>query len=115
VLGDGLFIGFLSRTVIALVREHLIHGNSMQPSAKCAATLERLQIAPSPNESELDAVFGNVRVPSHPQTQSIHPCAMHAIQTLERLHIPTPRRRDEMRIRHGLSFDVHDRIVPRHT
>src|SRR4030095_4603913 len=73
--------------VIALVREHLVDGDPVQPRAKGAAALEGRETPPGTYESLLHAILRHVTPSGHPQAQAHHLAAMKAIQALESLHV----------------------------
>ena len=104
-LRDRLIVRFAARPMIARIRQHLVHGDAMQPRAKSAAPFECGEVAPRTYERELCAVLRHVMAPRHAQTQSEYPSAMHAIQALERAHISAARSLHQRRIRKMRAVD----------
>src|SRR5678815_5531490 len=60
----GFTIGLRARAVIALVREHLVDGDTVQPRAEGAAALEGRETPPGTYESLLHAILRHV-APAH--------------------------------------------------
>src|SRR4030095_10000943 len=73
--------------VIALVREHLVDGDPVQPRAEGAAALEGRETPPGTYESLLHAILRHVTPAGHAQAQAHDLAAMKAIQALESLHV----------------------------
>src|SRR5688572_8207566 len=73
--------------MVALVREHLVDGDPVQPRAEGAAALEGRETPPGTYESLLHTILRRVVSSRHAQAQAHDLAAMKAIQALESLHV----------------------------